>query len=97
LRRAKIVAVLTARSEKMEQLRTLLEDLVEASRAEPGNLAYDLWQDTSDPARFVLDELYVSAEAVIEHRSTPHFQAYLTKVNDLAERMSLTLDPVLVA
>src|SRR3546814_15884804 len=56
------------------------------SRAEAGNLRYDLWQDQAEPARFVLDELYRDAAAVAAHRDTAHFRAYLARINDLAER-----------
>ncbi len=92
----KIVAVLTALPGKAEALRALLESMLTPSRAEAGNLRYDLWQDQADPARFVLDELYVDQAAVTSHRATPHFQDYLTKIGDLAERSAFVLDPVAV-
>lgn len=93
----KIMAVLVARPGKTEDLRALLDGIVLCSRAEPGNLRYDLWQDQADPARFALDELYVDDAAVAVHRSTPHFRNYLSKIADLAERTALVLDPVDVA
>jgi quinol monooxygenase YgiN len=93
----KIMAVLAARPGKAADLRALLDGMLAPSRAEPGNLRYDLWQDQADPARFVLDELYADSEAVAAHRATPHFQSYLAAVNDLAERSALVLDPAAVA
>jgi quinol monooxygenase YgiN len=93
----KIVAILTARPGLTEALYALLSGMTDPSRAEPGNLRYDLWRDPSDPARFVLDELYVDSDAVATHRQTPHFQAYLAHINDLAERTAYVLDPVQVA
>jgi nucleoside diphosphate kinase len=39
----KIVAVLTARADTVDRLRALLDGMLEPSRAEPGNLRYDLW------------------------------------------------------
>ena len=50
----KIVAVLTARADTVDRLRALLDAMLKPSRAEPGNLRYDLWQDQSDPNRFVM-------------------------------------------
>ncbi len=90
----KIVAVLTARPGAADQLRALLDRMLAPSRAEAGNLRYDLWQDQSEPARFVLDELYTSSDAAAAHRATPHFQAYLAEIGDLAERTAFVLDPV---
>jgi len=90
----KIVAILAAHPGRAEDLRALLDGMLAPSRAEAGNLRYDLWQDQADPNRFVLDELYVDAAAVAAHRATPHFQAYLSKINDLASRTALVLDPL---
>jgi quinol monooxygenase YgiN len=90
----KIIAVLTARPGKAEALKALLETMLAPSRAEPGNLRYDLWQDQAEPTRFVLDELYTGSAAITAHRASPHFQNYLGRINDLAERTALTLDPV---
>lgn len=90
----KIVAILTALPGQARELEALLDRMIAPSRAETGNLRYDLWRDQTDPARFVLDELYVDNAAVLAHRATPHFQIYLSKINVLAERMALVLDAV---
>jgi quinol monooxygenase YgiN len=88
----KVIAILVARPGKGGELRSLLDGMVDPSRKEPGNLRYDLWQDQADPNRFVLDELYADEDAVAAHRATPHFQAYLSFINDLAERSALMLE-----
>lgn len=88
----KIMAILAARSGKATELETLLSGMAPACRAEPGNLRWDIWRDQADATRFVLDELYQDNEAVAAHRQTPHFKAYLAKINDLAERTALVLD-----
>jgi quinol monooxygenase YgiN len=90
----KIVAVLTARPGKAGELRELLAGMVAPCRAEPGNLRWDIWQDQASPDRFVLDELYTDNAAIAAHRETPHFRNYFAKINDLAERLPLVLDPV---
>ena len=92
----KIVAILAARPGKAPELRALLDSMLAPSRAEPGNLRYDLWRDQRDPAHFVLDELYADGAAVVAHRASAHFQRYLSVINDLAERIAVTLDPVSV-
>jgi len=92
----KTVALLTAREGRTAELRALLEAMIEPSRAEPGNLRYDLWLDQTDENRFVLDELYVDAAAVAAHRASSHFQHYLSKIGDLADRMSVGLEPLAI-
>jgi quinol monooxygenase YgiN len=90
----KIVAILSARPGSEGELEALLRGMTAPSRAEAGNLRYDLWQDGDNPGRFVLDELYVSSDAVASHRATPHFQNYLSRINALAERTALVVHAV---
>lgn len=93
----KVVAILTAKPGKTEALAALLRSMTGPSRAEAGNLRYDLWLDQTDLGRFVLDELYADGAAAAAHRDSPHFRNYLAHINDLAERVAVTLDPVQVA
>ena len=93
----KTVAILVAKPGKAEELKSLLDGMVMPSRQETGNLKYDLWLDTTNPGRFVLDELYTDDMAVAMHRATPHFQNYLSRINDLAERTAILLTPLQVA
>lgn len=60
-----------------------IQDFITATRAnhihsvkEPGNLRFDVLQSADDPARFVLYEAYVSAEAAAAHKRTPHYLAW---------------------
>lgn len=92
----KIIALLTARPGKTADLDALLRTLQTASRAEPGNLRWDIWRDQAEPNRFVLDELYIDNTDVAAHRETPHFKAYLATIGDLAERTAMVLNEVAV-
>jgi quinol monooxygenase YgiN len=87
----KTVAVLMAKDGREDELNALLQGMVLPSRAEDGNLRYDLWRDADQPSRFVIDEVYRDADAITSHRSTKHFQAYLARINDLADRNVLVL------
>jgi hypothetical protein len=89
----KIVAVLTAKDGRADALEALLRGMASACRAEAGNLRWDVWRDQADPTRFVLDELYIDDAAVLAHRASPHFVAYLTQISDLADRTALVLHP----
>ena len=93
----KIMAILTARQDKAEELKALLFSMVAACRAESGNLRWDVWRDQADAGRFVLDELYADNAAVAAHRETPHFKNYIARIGDLAERTALVLDSIEVA
>jgi len=52
----------------------LVEQLVDAARTEPGNLAFDAYRNMREPTSYVLLERYASREALAAHRASPHFQ-----------------------
>ena len=90
----KITAILTSQPGRTEELKALLLDMAPQCRAEPGNLRWDVWEDQSQPGRYVLDELYRDDNAVAAHRETSHFKDYLSRIGNLADRMSLVLNPI---
>lgn len=47
-----------------------------ASLLEPGVARFDIVQQTDDPARFVLVEVYRDAEAPVRHKATPHYAVW---------------------
>ena len=53
---------------------SLVNELVEAARSEPGNLAFDAYRSLSNPESYVLLERYVSRDALAAHRASEHFQ-----------------------
>ncbi|KQV66413.1 putative quinol monooxygenase [Rhizobium sp. Root1220] len=91
---AKITAVLTAQPGKGADLRTLLVGMAPHCRAEPGNLRWDVWRDPKQTDCYVLDELYLNAGAVEAHRKTRHYQDYLARIPELADRTAWVLEAV---
>jgi quinol monooxygenase YgiN len=56
----------------------LLTELLSTSaptRAEPGNVMYDLYQSPVNPNVFMRFEIWQSAEALEAHKQTPHLKA----------------------
>jgi (4S)-4-hydroxy-5-phosphonooxypentane-2,3-dione isomerase len=43
---------------------------------EPGNLRFDILQDSADPCKFVLYEAYDSQEAANAHKATKHYEVW---------------------
>ncbi|MFY2564276.1 antibiotic biosynthesis monooxygenase [Corallococcus terminator] len=56
-----------------------------ASAKEPGIARFDFLQDSEDPTRFVLVEVYRTAQAPAEHKETAH---YLTWRDTVAPMMA---------
>lgn len=72
----------------------VLPDAVDAFRAasienaresirEPGISRFDVVQSTEDPTRFVLVEVYRTAEAPAAHKATAHYARWRDAVADL--------------
>jgi len=91
---SKITAILTAHPGKSAELRALLVGMAPHCRAEPGNLRWDVWRDSSNEDRYVLDELYRDSAAIEAHRNSPHYQAYLAKIPELADRTAVISEAV---
>jgi quinol monooxygenase YgiN len=47
-----------------------------ASIQEPGVVRFDVMQESADPARFVLFEVYRGAERAAAHKQTAHYQTW---------------------
>ncbi|MFH1434180.1 MAG: antibiotic biosynthesis monooxygenase [Pseudomonadota bacterium] len=48
----------------------------DGTRAEPGNIRFDVLQNAGDPATFFLYEAYESREAAAAHKDTAHYLAW---------------------
>lgn len=62
-----------------EFIRATVENHDESVK-EPGNLRFDILQDATDPAKFVLYEAYESEKASAAHKSTKHYLAWRDRV-----------------
>ena len=54
-----------------------------ASVQEPGIARFDVLQDREDATRFILVEVYRSAEAPAAHKETAHYKAWRDTVADM--------------
>ena len=61
----------------------LLPEHVALSRAEPGNLRFDVLQDPEVKTRFFIYEAYIDDDAVLAHKKTPHYLACVAKLEAL--------------
>jgi quinol monooxygenase YgiN len=71
-----IVAQLTALPEDQAELLEAINACVDATRQEPGNISYNVYEDVSDPLKLTFIETWKSQEAIDAHMSSAHFQAF---------------------
>ena len=79
-----IVVTLQAKPEGREAfLEAALEDGRGSTRDEPGCLRFDVYNDQSDPKKFVFVEVYKDEAAFQTHTKMPHFAAWREATKDL--------------
>ncbi|MDR3575151.1 MAG: putative quinol monooxygenase [Anaerolineaceae bacterium] len=59
------------------------------SYQEAGVARFDVIQETEDPTRFVLVEIYRTADDQLRHRETKHYQLWRETVTDMMEEPRL--------
>ncbi len=62
-----------------DDLKAHLLALAAPTRAEPGCIAYDLYQSPQHPHEFMRFEIWASPEALETHKKTPHLRASFEK------------------
>jgi quinol monooxygenase YgiN len=91
-----VIAQYRARAGAAGRVAEALREMVAPTRAEPGNLDYQVYRDPGDPSLFVLFERYADSGAFDAHRATPHFATWLAGVvlPALDDRIRLDLVPL---
>ncbi|MBF8730186.1 antibiotic biosynthesis monooxygenase [Pseudomonas guariconensis] len=77
-----IFATIFPKPDHRDAVEQALRVMVEHSRAEPGNLRYDLFIREGDEPAFDLFELYVDPAAIEVHRNSAHYQDYRAATAD---------------
>ena len=84
---------------KPDQVAAFKAACIENSRhslQEPGIARFDVLQQQDDPARFLLVEIYRTAEAPAAHKQTAHYKTWAETVADMmaVPRFSVKFDLV---
>ena len=69
--------------EFIEAFKDLTMNNVNNSIHEPGIARFDFYQQSDDPSRFVLIEIYRSEDAPSKHRDTAHYAVWRDAVVDM--------------
>ncbi len=86
---------LTAKSDSIEILKSLLTEIVEPSRQEQGCLRYELFQIESEPAQFFIIEEWQSSQDLERHKETEHFLRFKSLAPSLvADKASIAVIPL---
>ena len=78
-----VVARIQVLEDKVNDYLQIIAPLIEATRAEAGNLVYALYQSPEDPAEFLFYEEYSDEDAFKAHGNSAHFKAFAGQVKPL--------------
>jgi quinol monooxygenase YgiN len=71
------------KSDKVEEFKTASMENARQSVKEPGIARFDVIQQQDDPNRFVLVEVYRTANDPARHKETQHYQKWRDTVEDM--------------
>lgn len=71
-----VVATLTVKPEMRAEFIAGASACIKETRKEPGNIAYDLHESVTDPAKMVFVEQWENVEALVPHRAAEHMKAF---------------------
>ncbi|MGA2716224.1 MAG: putative quinol monooxygenase [Bryobacteraceae bacterium] len=78
-----VVAELSAKSGREEELKQLLLSIIDPVRREDGCIQYDLHVSTNEPANFVFYENWKDADALQRHATSRHMREFQAKAAEL--------------
>jgi len=82
--------------DRVEAFKAACMDNARNSLKEPGIARFDVLQQQDDPTRFLLVEIYRTADAPAAHKQTAHYQQWAETVADMmaVPRFSVKFDKV---
>ena len=86
-----IVATVTVKPEFKDEVLKAIKTVVDATRKEPGNIFYDVFEDIKNPLKFVFIETWKSQAAIDSHNKATHFNDFIKAVDGKASLEASTL------
>ena len=82
----------TVKGDKLTEVLELLQQAAEKSRAEAGNILYDVFQLEANPNEILLHERYADEAALEAHKNSEHYQTVVAgKILPHLESREVTL------
>lgn len=72
----------TVKEEHINDFTEAIKENYDGTIKEPGNLRFDVLQNTEDRAKFMIYEVFRSEADVVYHKTTPHYLKWRDAVAD---------------
>lgn len=81
-----LTAILKSKKESIQNLKSILDNMVLNTRKEEACEKYELQQSLDDETVFIFHEIWKSKEGLDAHNQQPYIQEFVEKVPDLLEK-----------
>ncbi|MFC4162330.1 putative quinol monooxygenase [Epilithonimonas zeae] len=81
-----LTAILKSKKDKIQDLKSILDNMVLNTKKEEACEKYELQQSLDDEAVFIFHEIWKSKEGLDAHNQQPYIQEFVEKVPDLLEK-----------
>jgi len=79
----KVVAKMTLKPDKAEEMKTVATGLIAETVKEEGNIAYQLFQEIKNPDVVFFIEEWESSEALRQHAKSTHFKEAMASISEM--------------
>lgn len=87
----KIIATIVVKAEQEKEVLVALQNVVNATRKEEGNISYDLHQNVAHPLNYTLIEVWKSQEAIDIHNASAHFEEFKNAINGKIDDLKIDI------
>jgi quinol monooxygenase YgiN len=81
----RVVARFAAKPDRVDDIKRILSELIDPTRAEDGCITYELLQNKQDPTDFTFVEEWSSEAALEKHLSTEHIKRSRSQTEGLLD------------
>lgn len=81
-----LTAILKSKTDKIQELKSVLNNMVLNTRKEEACEKYDLQQGLDDESIFIFHEIWKSKEGLDAHNQQPYIREFVEKAPELLEK-----------
>ena len=80
-----VIATIKVKPEHVEQVKSEMVKLTQASQAEQGAIQYNIHQDNEDSSNFITYEVWENNESLKQHGKSAHFQNFVKATDGMID------------
>ncbi|ASC59921.1 antibiotic biosynthesis monooxygenase [Vibrio vulnificus] len=77
-----LIAEIKAHADRVDEVRSLLQSLLEPTRQEQGCCQYELFADNQIEGLFLMQEIWCSQQSLDRHIASEHFQRFKDRIEE---------------